>query len=856
MTKQLYLIDATAFCYRAFYALAALSTSSGQPTNAVYGFLTMLARILKDHDPEYLAVCFDVSRRTFRTEKFAAYKQQRKAMPDELASQIPFIKEIVRAYRIALFEQEGFEADDVIATLASKASEHGLRTVIVSSDKDMLQMVDERVRVYNPYKDDGLMYDPEAVRSRLGVDPCRVPDVLALMGDASDNIPQVPGVGEKTAVSLIAEYGTVENLLKRVSDVRQERVRASLISSKDQIVLNKELVTLNRAVPLDFDPGTLTVGKPDTAELFRIFRQLELKKFLKEIAGSQEQDTPADIPFFDDTRLQECVRSMEAGEEIFLAAGPDGGMYACTVAPAAPATGDVFGFDPATESARQFLADEKVPKVGHDLKRIKVSLGRRGIACEGLFFDTSVAGYVLNPGLASYRLADLVWHYLGEPVRDELSPAASLHAVVRLRRALEEKLSDAGLCSLFWDLEMPLVSVLAGMEMSGVKIDCALLRSLAAQVEEKLAGLIRNIYSLSGCEFNINSPKQLSQVLFGTLKLPVIKKTKTGASTDEEVLRQLSRDHPLPALLLEYRQLSKLKSTYIDVLPAMADQTTSRIHASFNQTGTETGRLSSSNPNLQNIPVKTDIGSMIRRAFVAGNEQQLLVSCDYSQIELRILAHMTGDERLIAAFRQGADIHRATAALIYGMDNEQSVSDTMRETAKRVNFGIIYGLTSFGLSKDLKVSATEAQAFIDAYFLRYPRVQEYISAQIARARADGFVTTLLGRKRYIPEINNRNIAVRQFAERQAVNTPIQGSAADMIKLAMLAIERDLRAARLQSRMILQIHDELVFEVGREEFDRVLTLARERMERVMPLCVPVRVDIKAGKNWLDMKKVES
>lgn len=847
MNKHFYLIDATAFCYRAFYALKGLSTSTGQPTNAIYGFLTMLGRVLKEHRPEYVAVCFDVSRKTFRQEKFAEYKKQRESMPDELSSQIPYIKQIVRAYNLALFEREGYEADDVIATLAAKAREKKIETVIVSSDKDILQIVDEGVKVFSPYKDEGILYDEAAVRTRFGVDPGRIPDVLALMGDASDNIPQVPGIGEKTAVALIQEYGSVENVLEKVQTVKQEKLRLSLGQSRDQIVLNKELVMLDRSVPVEFDLERLAVREPDNQELFRIFRQLELKKFLKDLSAQSAAAPACALPQIDQSRLASFLKAGLSGREIFVHESQSGSID-CSL------DGDVFSFDPALPAARSLLSDPGIRKTGHDLKRLKVSLARRGIGFDGLFFDTMIAGYVLNPGLSSYRLPDLVWHYLAEPVHADIAGQQALETIARLKPALETKLRESSLEGLFSDLEMPLVSVLARMEITGVKIDVEILTALSKTVEKRLASTVGNIYALCGREFNINSPKQLSEILFVTLKLPVIKKTKTGASTDEEVLRELAGQHPLPALLLDYRQLSKLKSTYIDVLPGLADKESGRIHASFNQSGTETGRLSSSNPNLQNIPIKTDIGSTIRRAFVAGGAGQELVSCDYSQIELRILAHVTRDECLVEAFRSGRDIHRATAALIHGIDDETKVSDAMRETAKRVNFGIIYGLTSFGLSRDLKIAAPEAQAFIDAYFLRYPRVKEYIGEQIARAQKDGYVTTLLGRKRYLPEINNRNIAVRQFAQRQAVNTPLQGTAADMIKLAMLAIDREICSRRLRCSMILQIHDELVFDCPMQEAHEVLPVIRDTMEHVMPLDVPVRVDMKKGKNWLDMEPV--
>jgi len=506
-----------------------------------------------------------------------------------------------------------------------------------------------------------------------------------------------------------------------------------------------------------------------------------------------------------------------------------------------------------TKSMEALFSDAGVKKISHDLKRTELSLARNNFALKGLYFDTMVCAYLLNPSKPEYNLADLAWDYLGRPSSKNMDNQGAVSLVRQLRPKLEEGLREKSLWNLFVDLEMPLVEVLADMELVGIKLDLEVLRVLAQDVEKRLIKLIEDIYEISGVQFNINSPKQLREVLFERLKLPVVKKTKTGPSTDEEVLRSLAGQHRLPAMLLEYRQLMKLKTTYIDTLPGLVDPKTQRLHTSFNQTATETGRLSSSNPNLQNIPIKTHIGRQIRQAIIASHQDNYLLSCDYSQIELRILAHLSKDEDLTSAFKKDRDIHKATASLIYGLD-ENAVSDPMREVAKRVNFGIVYGLTAYGLARDLGINVDEAEGFIDAYFLRYPKVKEYIQSQIKKAREDGFVSTLLGRRRYIPQINDKNQGIRQFAERQAVNTPIQGSASDLIKLAMVEIYRQINKRHFKAKMILQIHDELVFDVSRDELDELVRMVKDRMENTLKLDVPIKVDIKKGKNWLEMEEV--
>ena len=812
----MYLIDATAFCYRAFYALPGLVTSSGQPTNAIYGFINILNKILKEKKPQYLAVCFDVSRKTFRLEKFADYKIQRPPMPEGLSNQIPLIKQVVSAYGLSIFEKEGFEADDILATLAKSAKALGLTVTIISSDKDILQLVDDKTSVFSPYKGAGMLYDVEKVRERFGVAPSQVTDIIALMGDDVDNIPGVKGIGEKTASSLIAQFGSVKKLLSEPEKIKQERLRNLILENKEVIKLSRELAVLDENVDVEFSTDKVKIGTPDTKELYRIFKSLEFRKLLKELP--QEESVEPDVP-------------VELGKDEFILLSQK-----------------------AKDYKKALLKDPKVKKIGHDLKKIKVSLGEEGIDIEGLYFDTMIAAYLLNPSRANYSLEDAAFDYLNETILDAQEGEKAARIIAQLKPRLEKELIEKDLFKLFRELEMPLVEVLSEMELYGIKIDTVLLKKLSLDIDGRLVKLIENVYDLSGTQFNINSPKQLREILFEKLKLPVIKKTKTGASTDEEVLHKLASRHKLPALLLEYRQLTKLKNTYIDALPQLIDKRTGRIHTSFNQTGTETGRLSSSNPNLQNIPVKTDIGRNIRKAIIAEGKNYYLISCDYSQVELRILAYLSKDEKLTAAFKENKDIHKATAASIYGVE-EHEVDESMREVAKRVNFGIIYGQTSYGLSRDLNISPSQAQDFIDAYFVKYPQVQSYISSQISKAEELGFVTTVLGRRRYLPEINNKNLNIRQFAQRQAVNTPIQGSAADMIKLAMISIQNEIKARNLKSRMIMQIHDELVFEAHKDELKELTDFVKIKMENVFKFDVPIKVDIKQGRNWLEMEPVQ-
>ncbi len=843
--KILYLIDATAFCYRAFYAVKGLSTSFGQPTNAVFGFVNMLNKVIKEHNPKYLGICFDVSRDTFRQKKYLDYKIQRAPMPDGLVSQMPLIRQLINAYGFKVLERDGFEADDVIATVSSKAAAAGIKTVIVSSDKDILQLVNDNIHVYSPYKDQGVLYDTDKVIERFGIQPSRIPDLIALMGDDVDNIPGAKGIGEKTATELIKTFGSLDNLLSNVEKVKQEKLRSIIKRDLDIVKLSRELAVLDADMEMDFSLDDFAIGSADNKELFRIFKYLEFKSFLKELP---DQDPVCGGAKFDIIQDSDILARLAGSTELFLCGDKLADLvYSCN--------GAIFKVDNPQQKTLQVLQDQEIKKTGHDLKKIKVALSGQGINLQGLDFDIMLAAYLLNPSKSDYGVGDLALDYLSQGQITKADDCVAIISLVsRLKPILEQELISKSLIKLFRELDMPLASVLADMEIVGIKLDLQAFKGLSTELEDRLIKLIDEIYAISECQFNINSPKQLREILFDRLKLPIIKRSKTGPSTDEEVLRRLADKHPLPALLLEYRQLTKLKNTYVDVMPALIDQKSGHLHTNFNQAATETGRLSSSNPNLQNIPVKTDIGRRIRGAIIAFDSDSSLVSFDYSQVELRILAHLSGDEHLVSAFALGKDIHRFTASLINNLE-EQDVDDLMRDMAKRVNFGIIYGLSSYGLSRDLRISVEDAQSFIDSYFTRYPKVKEYIDKQIKFAESQGFVETLLGRRRYIPQINEKSQMLRQLAQRQAVNTPIQGTASDLIKQAMVEIYNKIKGLHFRSQMILQIHDELLFNVYDDEEHKLIALVRERMENVIKLCVPLRVDIKKGRDWLNMEDLK-
>ncbi len=879
--EQAFLIDGTAFCYRAFYAIRApMSTADGRPTNAVFGFAMMLKSLRDKHRPAYLAVAFDTGKPTFRHKKFKGYKVSRKPTPPELIQQVPVVKQLLAAYRIPCFEREGYEAEDLLATIARRIAGPDLDVLLVTGDKDALQLIDRHIKVFNPHQENGLV-EADAVRERYGVEPSQMVDLMALMGDKIDDIPGVPGIGPKTAAQLIHRFGSLNALYRRLKDVESPSQRKHLEEKRDQAELSRELAQIDSDAPIEVSAKALKIQEPDWKALRALLRELDFKRMLNQV----EERTPADAPepgaahaVESDAGVDALVKRLRAHRgATALAAWPAGNPADAAFVALA------FGKDEAWvaridrtvlrsaagKRLAVWLADPEAAKVGHDAKSTARWLSRLGAPLDGVRGDTMLAAYLLNPARTSPTLADLADERLGErigaaPDPEELSGASlpqvaavcgqHARAIAALHEQCVVELAAVDMAALYEELELPLLNVLAKMEAAGVGIDLVHLSRLKASMDSQLLHLTQEIYRLAGTSFNLNSPKQLAEVLFGRLKLPVIKRTKTGFSTDSDVLHQLAAKHPLPERLLQYRELSKLMSTYVDALPKLADPADGRIHTSFNQAATATGRLSSSEPNLQNIPIKTELGRSIRQAFIPAGPDHALVAADYSQVELRLLAHMAGDDQLIAAFRDGRDIHRYTASLIYGMP-EPEIQPEQRYAAKTVNFGILYGMSAHGLSKELGIPFEDAQRFIDAYFERYPKVRGYLDGQILKARKDGFVQTLLGRRRYIPEVNSPDMMTRQFGERMAINAPVQGSAADLIKRAMVQLDRRLAKERLASRMVLQVHDELVFDAPKAEVARLTPLIRQEMEGAFTLSVPLEVTVKAGPNWLELLSVK-
>jgi len=785
MLNRVFLIDAHGLCYRAFYALKALKNSKGQPTNAVFGFCNILRKMLVDCKPTHVAVCFDVGRQTHRQKKFADYKIQRQAMPDDLVVQIKMIRDIVSAYRFPIFELEGFEADDVMATLSVRFAKENTDVFIATEDKDMAQLVRDHIKLYSLRQE--RMIDTKDVVEKFGVEPGQITDYIALAGDTSDNIPGVKGIGEVGACKLIAEFKSLEGIYKNLDKVTPAKLKEKLTTSREDAFLSKELAVLDEQVPLDAALEDLILPQPDREKLFALFNECEFRKFAQEYAplDAAPQEPMGDLKFW--------TEDIDEGKPIFIV---------------------------------------------YDLKSLRKEGQVNDSQLKGKIFDVYLADYLLAGGQGQYHLPTL---------RATDDGMRELHVIQK--RLLKEQ----NLEFLFNDVEMPLSDVLFKMEADGVRLDVVVLEDLSKECQAKIAQLEESLFKIAGTKFNINSPKQLSEILFERLKLPPVKKIKTGFSTNEEVLTKLSHQHPLPALILEYRQMAKLKSTYIDALPLLVDHRNHRLHATFNQAGAETGRLSSSNPNLQNIPIRTDFGQRIRRAFVPYEKGHVLLSVDYSQIELRILALLADDEQLKNACKGDGDIHRYTASLMFEVP-EDKVDDKMRYAAKRINFGIVYGMGAFSLAKDLNVSINEAQTFIDKYFLRYPKVRQFLDGEIQKTRDLGYVSTLFGRRRYLPDINNRNMALRQFAERQAINAPMQGTAADIIKIAMVKVSRRLSKEKLSSTMIMTVHDELVFDVPQGEVKTMVSLVRQEMEGAIDLKVPMKVSVKLGANWLEMEKV--
>jgi DNA polymerase-1 len=884
--KRLFLIDGAHTLSRSYHAIRELATSDGFPTNALYGFVQTLQKVIKDYDPEYLAVAFDLPGPTFRHELYPEYKANRPPAPEDLVVQIPWIKKILKAYRIPCIEKEGFEGDDIMGTLACKAREGGLEAVLVSGDKDLHQLVEPRIKVLEPRK--GLFMGPEEIASQYGVPVAQLPDFFALTGDKVDNLPGVPGVGPKTAAALLQQFGSLDEVIRRADEIEKPKIRKALQENVEKIRRTRELVKVDCRVPLGTEVRDLERAEPDVPALRELFTRFEFHRFLDELPTEKTLSDALYRTVQDEVAFGELVDLLARTKEGFaldLETTSKNPMLAEPVGLSFALDGDRAYYIPVghkylgvpdqlplasvLEGLQPLLADPGLPKFGQNIKYDLLVLKRQGVRVEGVAFDTMIASYLLDPSVRGHGLDDLALTHLGHKMISYEEVAGKkgasqigfdqvgvekateyscedAHATYLLTRVLGERIQEGEFEHLFHEVEIPLIEVLTEMEFAGVKIDEAHFQSLAAEFREELARLEGEIHELAEGPFNVNSPQQLGKILFEKLKLSNPKKTKTGYATDVKVLTRLASEHPLPRLVLDYRSLSKLLSTYVEALPRLVHPETGRIHTSFNQAVTATGRLSSSEPNLQNIPIRTPDGRRIRQGFIP-EEGMSLLSADYSQIELRILAQISGDEQLREAFRKEQDVHSHTAGLLFGCEPGE-VTEEMRRRAKVINFGVIYGMGQVALADQLGITRDEARAFIDRYFQTYEGVKAWREACLEQAREKGYVTTLLNRRRYLREISSGNAGARSFAERTAINTPIQGTAADMIKVAMIRLFRRMRQEGLTTRMLLQVHDELVFEVPEDERADVEPMIREEMEGVMPLDVPMRVDIAVGQNW--------
>lgn len=868
MGKKLFLLDGHSLAHRAFYALPLLQNSHGEFTNAVFGFARMLFKLLDDEKPDLVLVAFDHKGPTFRHQEYKEYKANRKKMPDELSPQIPVIKGLLAALKIPTLSLAGYEADDLIGTLAKNGEKEGFEVKIVTGDRDSIQLVDQQINVIYTRKgiSDIVHYDLAQVRERYELVPDQLIDLKGLMGDSSDNIPGVPGIGEKTAITLLKEFSSLENILDNIEQIPGKKRRENLREYSEQARLSKELGRIMTDVPVRIDWADCRLAKPDEAEIVKLLERLEfaslLDRFRPEQKLSEEEIVIKNLTT--ESALSDlCAEIRETGAIAFDLLLDD---YSRPVESKVESwvialeRQRVFSL-PFTEQVRSLLKplliDQKIKKYILHAKEVIVVLEKRGLELVGLDFDPLLATYLLNPSdqLPSLetQLKSELNLVLPEDLAEDKKTAISVANLFKMRERLLEKLKKRELLTLYRQIELPLVKVLARMELNGIKLDRDYLAQLSEKWEQGLNSLTAEVYSLAGQEFNLNSPKQLGEILFDKLALPVIKKTKTGYSTSVQVLEELKEQHDIIPKIMEYRQLMKLKSTYVDALPPLINAESGRIHTSFNQMVTATGRLSSTEPNLQNIPIRTEEGREIRKAFLPGEHDWLLLAVDYSQIELRVLAHISGDDSLIAAFTRGDDIHTQTASEIFQVPAGE-VTPAMRREAKVINFGIAYGMSPFGLARDLMISRPEAEDYINRYFERFAGVKAYMEQVVAQARNEGYVTTIFRRRRYIPEITSRNYHRRTFAERTAINTPIQGSAADIMKIAMFRVAQKLQAVELRARMLLQVHDELVLEVHRDDLAGLTRLVREEMESAVQLNVPLPVNIQIGENWRDKYKI--
>lgn len=894
--ERLFLIDGMAIAYRAYFAFInrPLINSKGMNTSAAYGFVGTLEKILKEENPEHIAVAFDTPEPTFRHKSFADYKATREKMPEDMIEQLPWIKRIVEAYNIPILELPGWEADDIIGTLAKRSESENMECYLVTGDKDFMQLVTDRIKLYRPGKTtEGYeVVDINGVKEKFGVRPDQVIEVLGLIGDTSDNVPGVRGVGEKTAIPLIQEYGSISGLYENIEKLSKKALKEKLVQSKELAFLSRELVTIDTNAPIDIDPASLQRSPKDFATLREIFSELEMTRLLKELNESEAATSPAisvqqreAFTDEDPPHWYVIVRTHEALEAMVRELlKNDAFAFHIESSGSSPLLADVTGlafaayprhawFIPMNDRlhseeiiaaiSRLFQTERMI--VGEKLKFDLSIMQRYGIETAQPLFDTTLAAYILRPEGNHTRDA-LAALYLHEETQKHDAPESGLSELrdadetlqtfaepadfaLRLAQALRPEIERTGQQKLLDEIEFPLIHVLTDMECTGVKIDVGVLEEISLEMEKTIDMATGRIYEHAGEIFNIASTKQLGVILFEKLRLPKGKKTKTGYSTDVSVLESLQGIHPIIDEILLYRQLTKLKSTYVDALPKMVNPKTGRVHTTYNQAVAATGRLSSTDPNLQNIPIRTEAGREIRKAFVPGSKDFVLLSADYSQIELRLAAEISGDEGMIEAFRSGEDIHMTTAMKLFDVPASEVTPD-MRRQAKTTNFGILYGISAFGLAQRLGTSNADAKDLIDLYFSKYPKINLYVANTIAFAKKHGYVETLMGRRRYIPEINSKNRNVRMFGERMAINAPIQGSAADMIKIAMIDIHREMKRSKLQSLMILQVHDELVFEAHRDELDTMKPLVIEHMKRAMNVSIPIEVEAGVGENWLE------
>ena len=869
--KKLVAIDGNSIMNRAFYGIMnskLLMTTDGIYTNAIYGFLTILLKMINDEKPDYLCVAFDLKAPTFRHKKYEDYKGTRKGMPDELRVQMPIIKDVLRAMNITICELEGYEADDIIGTLSKKAEEEGMKTLLLTGDKDYLQLATENVTVRIPTTKMGNTestdYTPEVIKEKYGIDPIQFIQIKGLMGDSSDNIPGVPGVGEKTAFSLITKYHDLDNIYNSLDEGKEldgikGKLKEKLIENRELAFLSRDLGTIFKEVPLDFDIDDLKIKEYNSSELYNLFVRLQFKNFIEKLglkadeSGGSKQN--CDIPELNIKDFSEI--NLDGVNEISYYF-KNGKLAVCVN------DTEYYTPNPSDEDLKKIFESD-ILKIGHGEKADYLALKSKGFNPKNMMFDLTIASYILNPAKDNYRLDEMILEVLGIvleskkenvqlglfdiPENEDKKEEYSRYAlyILKCKEKYETELKEKNQFHLFEDIEMPLMRVLAEMEFSGVLVDREIIDEFSKKLSSSVDNLTHEIWNMVGTEFNINSPKQLGEILFEKLQLPVIKKTKSGYSTDADVLEKLRLEHPIIDKILEYRTLNKLKATYIDgIIPLIKED--GRVHAKFNQTVTATGRISCTEPNLQNIPIRTEIGKELRKMFVA-KEGFTFLDADYSQIELRVLAHISGDENMIHAFNSGEDIHAMTASQVFDVPLED-VTKQMRSEAKAVNFGIVYGISDFGLATNIGTSRKKAKEYIEKYFAKYPGIKAYMDRTVKECKEKGYVETLWGRRRYVPEIKSNNFNVRQFGERVAMNAPIQGTAADIIKIAMINIEKELEDKKLESKLLLQVHDELVIETKLEEIETVRELLVRNMENVIKMDVPLKVEAGEGKTWFD------